>query len=228
MANDYIKFSDFQKLCFTEGINDSASQNTLLDFLHDLGIVLHFKDLALRDTNVINPRWITDGVYKIINERLISDSDGTMDFKQLENILNMDTHPPDKHNFIIELMKKFELCYQISSQTILIPSLLPIEEPDISFPNENNIYFYIDYDFFPKSIIPRFIVRSHNDIENNLCWRTGVVLKNETFSSKALIRADEVENRIELRVVGDQRRYYLGVILHFFREINESFEKLII
>jgi len=41
-----------------------------------------------------------------------------------------------------------------------------------------------------------------------------------------VVRADNEANRIDIYVNGQQRKDYLAVILLFFREINDSFEKL--
>jgi hypothetical protein len=226
MPEDFISYSRFKNICAQEGIEDIAEQELLVDFLHDLGVALRFNDLPLRDTNVINPRWLTEGVYRIINSEDVANSGGVLRLEVLYRLLDQKTHPPEKHHFIIELMKKFELCHEIDRDSVLLPSLLPVEEPKLSIGSEDFLRFFIDYDFLPKSILPRFIVRMHSDIQDQLRWRTGVVLKNEGFNARAIIRADEVDRRIEITAYGAQRRDYLGVILHAFRGINQSFEKI--
>jgi hypothetical protein len=59
-----------------------------------------------------------------------------------------------------------------------------------------------------------------------LRWRTGVVLENKAFKSIALVKLDEREKTVYINVNGGQKRDYFAVILHAFREINDSFEKL--
>ncbi len=54
MEEDYISYHQYQRLCEAEGIGDEVSQRTLISFLNDLGIVLHFRDHPiLEDTNVL-------------------------------------------------------------------------------------------------------------------------------------------------------------------------------
>jgi hypothetical protein len=108
--------------------------------------VLHFDDLPLRDTNVINPRWVTEGVYRIINSPAVSLAGGVLHLTDLNHILDPSRHPPEKHNFLVELMKKFELCYSLDSNTILLPILLPVEEPPLTAASDPS-RFLIDYDF---------------------------------------------------------------------------------
>ena len=226
MEEDFISYSRYQEICIEQGIEEVVIQTTLVDFLHDLGVVLHFRDLPLKDTNVINPRWVTDGVYRIVNSKEVASLGGVLHLDLLQDILDPHIHPPDRHNFIIELMKKFELCYALDRENVLLPGLLPVEEPDAKFSSDRPARFVIDYDFLPKSIMPRFIVRMHEDIDQGYRWRTGVILYNRQLDTRALIRTDEVERRIAITVVGIQRRDYLGIILFSFRKINESFEKL--
>jgi len=225
-TEDYISYTQFRKICASEGLNDPAEHDVLVDFLHDLGVVLRFTELPLRDTNVINPRWLTQAVYRIINSDRVAAVAGLLKLEWLGSILDHRFYPAEKHHFLIEMMKKFELCYQVDSDTVLLPSLLPVEEPRVTYDLSSVVRFYIDYDVFFKSIMPRFIVKMHRDIDGELRWRTGVVLRSGGFQSRAIVKADEVERRIDIVVEGPQRREYLGVILHAFRAINESYEKL--
>jgi len=126
----------------------------------------------------------------------------------------------------ISLMKKFELSYDLDDRTLLLPSLLEIQEPNFKFDSEGTLKFIIDYDFLSPSVMPRFIVKMNRDIKNDLRWRTGVVLEDKNFNSSAVVRADNEAKRISIYVKGEQRRDYFAVLLQRFREINNSFEKL--
>jgi hypothetical protein len=127
----------FKTICRAHAVISPDHQDTLLQFLHDLGVVLNFSDLALRDTNVINPAWVTDGVYRLINSPAIAESGGALDTSLLSELLDPSRHPSEKHNFIVELMKKFELCYSIDTQRLLLPVLLPVEQPTFRFPTQD-------------------------------------------------------------------------------------------
>ena len=86
--------------------------------------------------------------------------------------------------------------------------------------------FIFAYDFLPKSIMPRFIVKMHADIKDDLRWRTGVVLEDEDLQSVAVVKADEEAKKIFVAVVGEQKRDYFAAIRKTFRTIHQSFEKL--
>ncbi len=235
---DFISQKEYDDICRDKGVTEQGQQNTLVNFLHDLGVVVHFSDFELEGLHVIDPKWITDGVYKIINSQVLADNYGVLDLCCMADILLQRKkedyyYPPDKHHYIIKLMKKFELCYEIvdaATPRILIPDLLDVQEPEIDFDYDKSLRFRIDYDFLPKSIMPRFIVKMHKDVKKEagvpIHWRTGVVLHDEAFGTTALVRADEDRSKIDIFITGDQKRDYLMVILFTLRTIHCSFEKL--
>lgn len=222
--SDYIGMKEFTDVCISHGVTEVADQRTLLQFLHDLGVVLNFADLPLRDTNVINPAWITDGVYRIVNAPVLVENGGGLEISQLSELLDPIRHPPEKHNFVVELMRKFEICYEISKFKYLLPGLLPVEQPDFKPVSQECAIFRLQYEFLPKSVMPRFIVRMHDEIDERLSWRTGVVLKSREFDARALVRADEEEARIDIAVEGTQRKDYLGILIYTFRTLNRSYQ----
>ncbi len=229
---NFIEYKEYKAICDEEGITDESEQNTLVDFLHDLGVILHFRDIPLLNTYVLEPEWVTNAVYKIVNSKEIAESKGVLrPDVMLPEILKQKTetdfyYPPYQYGFFISLMKKFELSYDLDNNTVLLPASLEIQEPDFEFDYEGSLRFVIDYDFLPPSIMPRFIVKMSRDIKDVLRWRTGVVLENKGYHSTAVIRADVEAKRISIYVNGNQRRDYFSVILQMFREINNSFEKL--
>lgn len=231
MTDNFISYDEYKGICENENINEKEGQDTLVDFLNDLGVILHFEDFKLLDTHVLEPKWVTQAVYKIINSEKLAKGKGVLKLSSLDQILRKkrktDFHyPRDRHPYIVELMKKFELCYEIDEQTVLIPDLLEVAEPKIDFDDSDCLRFLIEYDFLPKSVVPRFIVKMHKDIKGQLRWRTGVVMEDKAFDSTALIKADERDKKIYIYVNGEQRRDYFSVIRHAFLTINNSFEKL--
>jgi len=231
MTEYFISYDEYIRMCIEENITDKSAQDTLVDFLNDLGVILHFKDFELLDTHVLDPKWMTEAVYRIINSEKLVKSNGVLKLKLLDEILKhkneTDYHyPRDKYRYIIDLMKKFELCYEIDKQTVLIPDLLGVQEPKFGFDYVNSLKFLIEYDFLPKSVMPRFIVKKHKDIKDELRWRTGTVLEDKAFHSVAAIKADEEMKKIYIYVNGEQKRDYFSTIRKTFKDINDSFENL--
>lgn len=230
-TQNYITSEQYRELCYEQHINDSQTQNILAKYLNDLGVVVYFPDLELNDTHVLEPRWITEAVYKIINSKQLAAKQGVLCLKDLAEILMQKSkedfhYPPEKHRHIIELMKKFELCYQVDRDHILIPDLLDVQEPDFSLNDKQPLRFRLQYDFLPKSVMPRFIVKRHQEIKDDLRWRTGVVLYDKNNQATAIIRADNRERLIDIQVSGKQKRDYFAVIRGTLNEIHNDFKKL--
>lgn len=103
----YLSYQDYQAICGEENVTDGASQRALVRLLTALGTVLNFADdRRLTDTNVLEPNWVTNGVYAILNCNELFQSHGVLESRQLEIILPQGEYPPEQHYFIIEMMKK--------------------------------------------------------------------------------------------------------------------------
>ncbi|NQT12774.1 MAG: leucine-rich repeat domain-containing protein, partial [Planctomycetes bacterium] len=228
---EYISYEDFQGICKTTGIPEPDKQQILVRFLNDLGTAIHFEDPRLRTTQVLNPRWVTQAVYRIINADQLAESHGVLELGQLDEILRKTdedhyVYPAEKHGYIVDLMKKFELCYELAPDRFLLPDLLPVEQPDFDFPTNDVLHFRFEYDFLPRSVMPRFIVNEHEDIEGELRWRTGVVLTDPQTNCRAAVKADVRDRTISIEVAGGRRREYFAGLRRTFRKIHDSFTKL--
>jgi small GTP-binding protein len=223
---NFTSYEHYVEICQANGINKESEQNTLINFLHDLGLVNHFQDRWLRETNVINPQWITEAVYTIINAPQLA-GNGKLHREQLTTLLDNDTYPMRKHDYIIELMKKFELCYAINDNEYLLPDLFSTQEPpEFAFDDEHALHFILEYDFLPKSIFTRFIVRMHRDILDNTYWRNGVLFSDRASETTALVEVETNSNRIILKITGSQKREYLAILLFILKDIHRSFSHL--
>lgn len=226
----HISLDEYRMICARENVTEATGQETLVDFLHDLGVVLHFKDIELLDTHVLDPHWVTEAVYRIINAEVLAKQRGVLHLRQLGPILAIGSaefkYTPDKYHYIIDLMLKFELCYRLGTDSILVPDLLDIQEPPLIKFDFPPLRFVFEYSYLPKSIMPRFIVRMHGDILDGLLWRTGVTLEDRSLNSKALVIADEKARRIYIHVYGKQKRDYFSAIRKMILDISNSFEKL--
>ncbi len=222
---NFFTLDEYLSLCTTNEIIDETGQSLLIGFLHDLGVVLHFQeDRRLAELGILNPQWVTNGVYKILNDKILFAHKGVLALPLLDKILSTAEYPQNKRLFIVEMMRKFELCYDIDRETFLIPDLLPKDQPDLKF---NGIpAFEYAYPVLPSSVITRFIVRMNQKINDGLVWRTGVVLK--IGENKALVKADIEDRKITIAIEGVEhtRRDALSAIRYQLDEIHNSIKGL--
>jgi glycine cleavage system regulatory protein len=166
-----------------------------------------------------------------LSAKSVLHNEGVLLHNELDQIWDKETYPSVVHSQLMELMNKFELAYELPNKnSYLIPELLPKNEPDYDWDDEENLYLYYSYDsFLPSGIITRFIVRMHQDIEKKkngmpLCWREGVVLKLQ--NSRALVKMKPDEKQIEIRIKGDNKKGVLEVICYHLDHINASIKKI--
>jgi small GTP-binding protein len=240
MRRDYVTYSQYEKICRKEKVDQKSTQKELISILHELGVMLHFPDRHLRGMGVLNPEWVTNGIYKIINSQEVKKHQGKVPRDNLEHIFNVERLPDEggrggrqnrpyteeEQEHIVDLMNKFELCYELDDWGILVPDVLAEKEPTEGLPEAADLRFYFEYDFMPALVMPRFIVKSGRDLDTNLCWRTGAVLRDDSSDSVAVVRQDKHEKRIYIELSGKQARDYFATIRKTIREINDSFEKL--
>lgn len=108
MTEKFISIDAYKEMCTREKITKKSAQDTLVDFLHDLGVILHFKDFDLLDTHVLEPKWVTNAVYRIINAEKLAECNGVLKLGLLDEILKNDDeddyyYPPEKYRYIIDI-----------------------------------------------------------------------------------------------------------------------------
>lgn len=239
----YINRRRFQQICEQYKEDDPTAQNALLRYLNSLGVVLHFPGLSLQEFYVLDPHWVTIGVYRIINSPSITE--GILKEKNLDFILNHEDQKREEYDpsrekailysnaeqaYIVGIMKEFELLYEYNKGSYLVPDLLPKElSKPVSFDRVSSVAFIIEYDFLPPNIIARFIIHMKEDVHDlsNL-WRTGAVLSNKSYGCTALVTADMERQRISIWVNGEKhrKREYFSIIRHRLCAINDDFAGL--
>jgi small GTP-binding protein len=231
--DDFISQNAYETVCEECGIYDSVTREILAEYLNDIGVVVHFKDLRLSDLHILQPRWVSRAAYKIINSTIVSSKQGLLACSDLPEIMKQQDaddfiYKRNSYPYILDLMSKFDLCFSlVEGESYLIPELLGIQQPEIPKVKGPTLQFVYKYDgILPRSIITRFIVRMHNDIKDNLRWRTGVVLEDPVFKCQALVVADVKEKRIDITVQGKRNREYFAVIRKTFDSLHKAFEKL--
>ena len=198
-GENYLSDESYENLCQKLKV-EAKDAEVLLRRLSDLGTVVSFPDRRLRELTVLNPEWVTNGIYRVLNDdRLQEQRHGQLAWCELNRILPGDRWPEKRHRFLVELMRKFELCFPLEgeSETELVPELLPDKTPQLDGwnPAECLVFLY-QYPVLPHGVLPRFITRTHHKSHNRHRWRSGVVLARE--GAEAVIRADYDKNQVSV------------------------------
>lgn len=233
----YLGEVRFKEICLDSNLNDKDAQKNAISFLHDLGLVLHFDEVIDHDYFVLNPYWITYGVYQILTSNLAGNKKGIVNISDLEYIINEEEEkreiykvsdfrriPYDKHQrrFLIDMLCQFKLCFYLPDHSqFIIPDLLETAEP-IEFTesirnSENSINLIYEYEYLPKSVMPQILVDTHN--LHFKVWRTGCVLKYRDCSALIISYGNQI--RIKVSDGHRSKKDLLAIIRNTIDQINE-------
>ncbi len=230
---DYIQYDDYERICKeVDPEFKGNSMQTLVNLLHDLGVMLNFsEDRRLRETQVLNPEWVTKGVYQIISSQRLVKKRGILTVREISKLLDPSKYPSQRERFyIMDIMERFELAYQMPDvrDTYFIPGAFPIDKPsklDWTNKSEDHLFFQYHYDVMPSSIMSRFIVKVHPFIRGRDYWRNGVILKKGNCD--ALVKADPNERLIFIEIKGkSNKRDVLAFIRSQFDIIHARLSQL--
>jgi internalin A len=235
MTEDFITYNRYIGICHENKIPEEQDQDQLIDLLHRLGLVLNFREHPiLKDTNVLKPNWVTEGIYALLSdENLKTKAKGIFTPADLTRILNPERYPTQRHGYLVNLMKEFELCFALECYPpkFLIAGLLPKDQPDKTELEGETLEFQYHYKVLPESIISRFIVNTHDKIHNQIYWRSGVMLQyqeNNEIYNIARIKSDPEDKKIFITISGrkETRRLFLGILRNDFQKIHNTLPNL--
>jgi GTPase SAR1 family protein len=226
-GKEHITKEEFETIAKDNDVDDTEK---LLKDLHALGISLWYQNMKKFNTLILNPEWISHGVYKIINwvneEKKYSLT--LNDFKTVFND-NTNRYPKESYEFLFDLMKHYELAYQTKrGKELIIPHLLkedrPKELPTFSV-GESLMLRYKSELLLPPNTISKFIVRHNHQIKkeknNYIVWRYGVVLE-DTKGSLALVR--EEDRTISVSVKGQDKTNFLTTLRETLNDIFNKYK----
>jgi len=229
MHADYFSWESFASLCRLKGEFNSENQQKLAGYLHALGIALNYsRDSRLADTHVLNPRWVTEGVYTLLRCRQ-GTGEPSINISDLGQVLDSHRYPRTKHDFLLRLMELYQLCFKLPQQdgVYLVPELLSPNQPKISsFLETADIKFFYSYSVLPEGLLPRFIVQTHVMSEGQYRWRSGVQLRWEECES--IVVADAVDKLVKIYIKGLRAREFLAVIRQKFEEQHRALKGITI
>ncbi len=230
-SRDKISFEEFKVICQTlEGDNQEIDR--LDKYLHDLGIILHYRQakLSLESVVILNPGWATKAVYAVLDAELIKHQNGILYPHNLPALLDQKYYPSIDYQLLLDLMQRYEIAFKLEGQdAYLIPAHLPSNEPEFNWNMDENLIFSYSYDFLPSGIFSRFISSVHHYIikdkhNQHLAWGDGVIIEWE--NTLALIRVNRLEKIVNINVVGNSKRELLAIIRSYIDKINDSIDRI--
>jgi hypothetical protein len=238
-TENIISYTDYLKICKDNKINDDNEALSLIRFLHDLGIVLHYHDDSLlKHIVILSTEWGTDAVYKVLDEQdgQLKGYNGILPLDFLKYIWDdKERYPEDKFNYLLTLMEKFQLAFKVDNEKYLVAELLENNEItlDYNFPHDQTLGFRYEYDFIPAGIMTRFIVLANEYLvekaDQKQCWAKGAYLKYGNAYALVKLHDNLTEHFVDIKISGgypDERRDFLTIICEKLDETNKRFKDI--
>ena len=197
-----------------------------LSFLSALGVCLWYPKIERFQKLVLKPKWITHGVYRIINWLKESKRHVLYDYT-FDDIFTaeQDQEYLQDRFFLWDLLKEYQLAYE-SDNCLEVPIAMPHDAPRRgmadNFPVRDSLYMYYSSESdLPTDTITRFIVRHHDSILEGDVWRYGVRLQMR--DCEALVF--EGNRKIEVLVKGTHRTEVLTSLRTTLDEIFMTYKR---
>ena len=230
---NWITVEAFNKICTSKGMEDPEEQDDLLDIFRTLGFLLHYKDSALKGMVILNTEWVTDALYRVLDDSIVKRNKGWFAKADAEKIW-FEPRYKNRTEELLALMKEFKLSYyNAGSQKYIVPAKLPEDTEGLpEWNTEYNVRMYLQYDWLPRAVATQLIVSLHNDIVQfdngeQWIWRKGAVLDGRRLDLKnTQVRIEDNwrDNRIELSARGASSEFLIREVIKNWREVHQPFE----
>jgi internalin A len=229
LQKNYLSYNEYRKLCVSQGETDQSAQASLSYVLHALGIALNYSDdRRLQDTTVLNPHWVTDGIYRLLRQAARDDGSGEMHMDDVARVLPNEQQ--EMRYYLVELMRRFDLAFPLTEdrQHWLVPQRLLEEQPELEMIWSGTSVTRLRYRYpvLPEGLLPRFITRTYPLSTGLPRWLNGVILEDD--GARGLVRADISERIVSVAVCGntEARRWLAGLIRGDLKSIHDDIEGL--
>lgn len=224
---------EFEEACNEAMVPEKAFQDGMRDRLAQLGIALK-PVKSTEDVYVLQPSWVTHGIYEIIRTPMICLKNGLLPLFEARKRLPDDLYRGNLKNFILDLMVGYELALYDDAnkrENMLVPALAPEVEPDTGDWTDSTEIYY-QYDELIEGIIPRLIIGNWEKFADGLqvskgtFWRTGVILTYKSCRIRVSVRENEclyvqVSGPAEIRTVAlDRTREAIEKVNSAFANLN--------
>ncbi len=225
-SRNHIPLNEYLAVCQQNGFTKPEDKLQLSGYLHDLGVCLHFQDdTILKRTIILKPKWGTDAVYKVLDNKKVIEQQGRFSRSNLADIWHEEKYS-DMQDELLQLMMNFRLCYQIpNTQSYIAPQLLSENQPLYQWDGNDNLMIRYTYEFIPKGIVTQFIVAMHNMIaDQRFVWKSGVLLEKDQTQAEVIEYYGKRE--ITVRVTGNHKKELLTIVTYELDKIHASYKRL--
>ena len=186
---NYISKDEYYQICQENKELSPEICVWLLEWFNDLGVCFSYHQNAedkkeLAEYKVLNPVWLTNAIYIIINCGPRRATNGIIHTQVILDLLQKPetsvlpgvTYTAQERNYVLEVMRKFQLSYAVSESQEFIPALCPDVTPKELHPTSwrKHVAYELQYTYLPDSVIHQLMIRFYHCLNIGKIWRKGL------------------------------------------------------
>ncbi len=214
----YIDKKEYHEICKKHGLDSTDIRTWLLEWFNDLGICFSYHQdkeksgntVELDSYKVLNPQWLTNAIYIIINHGKYYAENGKLHINNIRNLLrdpNLGvlkdvTYTDQEINYVLDVMRKFKLSYKVSSTHEFIPALCEENTPQQLHPEDypHHISYQMKYTYLPDSVVHQLMIRSYRNLNPEKLWRKGLRIDIDYVGLSAIIDMGNDDSTLRIDV----------------------------
>ena len=219
---NYISLDSYYKICEDRGLKDPTIRDWLLHWFNDMGICFSYHDRpgtnpTLQNYKVLQPRWLTNAVYRLINSGQKYAEKGRILLSNIEDLLKTPSGDPKEavlpnvsyhgmeYSYVLEVMRKFNLSYKINDRYEFIPALCSEDTPKNLHPTQykTKLSYVMEYTYLPDTVIHRLMIRCYEKLHTDFVWRKGLRLEEELAGLTAVVDMGNDDATLRIDIYSD-------------------------
>ena len=217
----YMSMLSYRELCtehdMQSGEGDSDPAATFLRVLDNIGTVRWFDKFEYFNYQVLDPSWLTIGLYHILINGEVKQRSGLVNRQQIKGILLYDI--PEQYlkdgykyrerdvDFFVEAIQHYKFAFKVEhsdgTPRYRIPKGFPQDPPSRlnlqAYQGDDYRLYIIEFtSFAPAWLLHRLIVSLHRSIPEELYWFYGFVYRSA--EGDTLVNLFEHERKLFIRV----------------------------
>ncbi len=183
----YITSEEYQALCIENGIKTKKLQRSMLEWFRDLGVAYFYErdafDLRLESLRVLDPVWLTNGIYRLILRAGKRVKNGVLTHEDIREVLETPyegdaredvRYSAEETEFVLHVIRMFEISHEMEGGRELIPMLMEKNAPrGREALRKDALHLRWEGPFLPNNVIHKLMIQMYPDLDRNCAWRTG-------------------------------------------------------
>ncbi len=227
---NHITYDDYRTIYDTMLTDEEAA--SWLRTLSNIGTVIHFgKHEKLKDWIILNPNWVTEAIFKVIDSGLSSPVK-----KESFSKLIWQGYKEEEVNHLLYLMEAYDLCYPLQddfgNEVFVVPALLNEASPNLEeygFDIYDRSKIRVKYDpFLSAGTVNKLIVRLRKHLFRGLIWKDNVILHDPANNAYAHVKEDWRSHSVYVDLLSHNKSAASSLyqlIIKALSDLNRNFKK---